>query len=144
MTQINTNKLEWQPHGGEVFVFSLHISLYNNIDGLLQDCSNFSAFYFLFTSSAIRQLFSRMTQSRVKIIGGSHDMWQEIVSLSNRYVILFLHALISSKTQRNGRKRPPIFHLIIVVYDESADCAILTWHKHIPWRHFDWLSSEPL
>ena len=50
------------------------------------------------TSEAICQLFSRVTKSRVKLIGKSHHKCTKIVIHDNKYIVLFLTRYLMSLT----------------------------------------------
>ena len=57
---------------------------------------------FFVTSEAIRQWFSRVTKSRVKIIAESPHEWQKIVIHSNECIILFLTRYFMSWTHKSA------------------------------------------
>ena len=58
---------------------------------------------FFVTSEAIRQWFSRVTKSRVKIIAESPHEWQKIVIHSNECIILFLTRYLMSWTLNSAK-----------------------------------------
>ena len=57
---------------------------------------------FFVTSEAIRQWFSRVTKSRVKIIAESPHEWQKIVIHGNECIILFLTRYFMSWTHKSA------------------------------------------
>ena len=58
---------------------------------------------FFVTSEAIRQWFSRVTKSRVKIIAESPHEWQKIVIHGNECIILFLTRYFMSWTHKSAK-----------------------------------------
>ena len=57
---------------------------------------------FFVTSEAIRQWFSRVTKSRVKIIAESPHEWQKIVIHGNECIVLFLTRYFMSWTHKSA------------------------------------------
>ena len=69
---------------------------------------------FFVTSDAIRQWFSRVTKSRVKIIAESPHEWQKIVIHGNECIILFLTRYFMSWTHKSAKELSSSAHFPIV------------------------------
>ena len=105
---------------------------------------------FFVTSEAIRQWFSRVTKSRVKIIADSPHEWQKIVIHGNECIILFLTRYFMSWTHKSAKK----YHraLISPLLPRAAFSDRALWRQHnwsvtscvreilVLWRHICLLS----
>ena len=85
---------------------------------------------FFVTSEAIRQWFSRVTKSRVKIIAESPQKWQKIVIHGNECIILFLTRYFMSWTHKSAKN----YHRAII----SPLLQRAAFSDRALWRHHNW------
>ena len=81
-------------------------------------------------SEAIRQWFSRVTKSRVKIIAESLHEWQRIVIHGNECVILFLTCYFMSWTHRSTTNYHWVLNSPLLPRAVFSDLAL--------WHHYNW------
>ena len=81
---------------------------------------------FCITGEAICQWFSRVTKSRVKIIGKSHHEWPKMVIHGDKCIILFLIRYFISWTHNSAKNKPSIGHSAIVAKDGIFWLRIMT------------------
>ena len=62
--------------------------------------------FFVVTSEAIRQWFSRVTKPRQKIFAESPLEWQKIVIPNNAYIIVFLSRYFMPRTHKPAKNNP--------------------------------------
>ena len=82
------------------------------------------------TSEAIRQWFSRVTKSRVKIIAESPHEWQRIVIHGNECNILFLTRYFMSWTHKSAKN----YHRALI----SPLLPRAAFSERALWRHHNW------
>ena len=104
---------------------------------------------FLVTSGVICQWFSRVTKSRVKIIGKSPHECPKIVIHSNKCIILFLTRYFMSWTHRSATNNHRSLILPLSLGTVFSDLTL--WRHHswsvtsrerdalALWRHIRWL-----
>ena len=85
---------------------------------------------FFVTSEAIRQWFSRVTKSRVKIIAESPHEWQKVVIHSNECIILFLTRYFMSWTHKSAKN----YHRALI----SPLLPRAAFSDRALWRHNNW------
>ena len=85
---------------------------------------------FFVTSEAIRQWFSRVTKSRVKIIAESPHEWQKIVIHGNECIILFLTRYFMSWTHKSAKN----YHRALI----SPLLPRAAFSDRALWRHNNW------
>ena len=85
---------------------------------------------FFVTSGAIRQWFSRVTKSRVKIIAESPHEWQKIVIHGNECIILFLTHYFVSWTHKSAKNHNRALVSPLLPRAAFSDRAL--------WRHYNW------
>ena len=85
---------------------------------------------FFVTSEAIRQWFSRVTKSRVKIIAESPHEWQKIVIHGNECIILFLTRYFMSWTHKSAKN----YHRALI----SPLLPRAGFSDRALWRHNNW------
>ena len=85
---------------------------------------------FFVTSGAIRQWFSRVTKSRVKIIAESPHEWQKIVIHGNECIILFLTRYFVSWTHKSAKNHNRALVSPLLPRAAFSDRAL--------WRHHNW------
>ena len=85
---------------------------------------------FFVTSGAIRQWFSRVTKSRVKIIAESPHEWQKIVIHGNECIILFLTCYFVSWTHKSAKNHNRALVSPLLPREAFSDRAL--------WRHHNW------
>ena len=85
---------------------------------------------FFVASEAIRQWFSRVTKSRVKIIAESPHEWQKIVINGNECIILFLTRYSMSWTHKSAMN----YHRALI----SPLLPRAAFSDRALWRHYNW------
>ena len=83
---------------------------------------------FRVTSEAICQRFSRVTKSRVKIMGKSHHKWPQIVIHGNECIILFLTRYLMSWTHNSVKNNNR--SLISQLSPRMVVCDLALWRHH--------------
>ena len=98
---------------------------------------------FLVTSVVICQLLLWVVQWRVKIIGESLYQWPKTCHTKQTiyWFISYMLLLVLTHSEIYKKKLTLVNLCTIVVYNGSANCGIVTSHKHLLWCQFHQLSS---